>query len=201
MVPDSHYLTGSVGPGDNVLLLCSVFASADDTACIQLLVPEDPSQATVLSVAITQSPWRRLAIWEQYAGENPADGEIIVFQQPDIGVSESIGESVEFPVTVSSAEDLTELGVRITERLDRWASDGVDGPPVVCFHSVSALLQFAGLEESFRLLSGVAERCSEADAVAHYHMDPRAHSERTIERLRPLFDAVYEWDGDEWSRN
>jgi len=39
-----------------------------------------------------------------------------------------------------------------------------------------------------------------AGAIAHFHLDPETCDEKTIETLRPLFDAVLEVDEDgTWS--
>jgi hypothetical protein len=197
--------TESVSPGDNVLLLCPVFDPADSVACVDLLTVEEPSQENILSVTITRSPQTRLAIWEQYADETPAAASIIGFEEStpsaDAFVGDNSGQTeIDIDLTVSSVSDVSDLGVEIVEQIDQWLASAGDRRTVVCFHSVSALLELVGLTESFRFLSTVAQRCRSAGAIAHYHMDPRAHDEQTVERFQRVFDVVYEYDDGAWSR-
>lgn len=197
MVPVSALPTESLGHGDTVLLLCPVFDPDDKTACVDLLTPTDPQGENVLSVTITQSPRTRMAIWERHVETPPADGSIIVFDQSanELSVEGSVDTG---NVSLLSAEDISDLGVRITEHLERWSEDG--RWTVACFHSVSILLELVGRDEGIQFLRALAERCRAADATAHYHMDPRAHSAETVARLRNVFDIVYEHDGETWER-
>lgn len=53
---------------------------------------------------------------------------------------------------------------------------------------------------AFRFLHLLTRRLSLAGAIAHFHLDPETCDEKTIETLRPLFDAVLEVDEDgTWS--
>jgi len=94
--------------------------------------------------------------------------------------------------------DLTTLGIRISEQLSEWGS--TDEQPVVCFHSLTELLEATDLNRAFRFLHLLTRRLSLAGAIAHFHLDPETCDEKTIETLRPLFDAVLEVDEDgTWS--
>jgi hypothetical protein len=99
--------------------------------------------------------------------------------------------------TVSSAADLSGIGVKIDRCLSSWS----DGPPVqICFDSVSALLKTTDLPTVFRFLHVLMRRIDAADAVAHYHLDPSVHGQRTVSTIETLFEAVREYDEttDRW---
>jgi archaellum biogenesis ATPase FlaH len=90
--------------------------------------------------------------------------------------------------TVSSPNDLTGLGIRITEFLADWEDN--DNRTVVCFDSLTALLQYVELETAYEFLHILTGRMAALDAFAHFHMDPDAHDQQTIESISTLMDAV-----------
>jgi hypothetical protein len=96
--------------------------------------------------------------------------------------------------TVADPEDLTTLGRRISDQLSEW--DLADEQPVVCFRSLTALLETTDLECVFRFLHILIGRLSSAGSIAHFHLDPRAHDDETVDTLQPLFDAVLDVDDD-----
>ena len=96
--------------------------------------------------------------------------------------------------TVADPEDLTTLGRRISDQLSEW--DLADEQPVVCFRSLTALLETTDLERVFRFLHILIGRLSSVGASAHFHLDPRAHDDKTVDTFRPLFDAVLDVDDD-----
>lgn len=83
---------------------------------------------------------------------------------------------------------------------DALAEEGDGHPTTVCFHSVTALLQFAELPRVFRFLYTLASRVASSGARAHYHLDPNAHDEQTVTALTPLFDAVVQGTEDRVER-
>lgn len=78
--------------------------------------------------------------------------------------------------------------------LSEWHGDG--NRVVVCFHSVIALLQYAVVRRAFKFLDELTSRLARANAVAHFHLNPGALDEQTINRLLPLFDAVVDLTED-----
>ncbi|WP_336134944.1 DUF7504 family protein [Natronomonas amylolytica] len=85
--------------------------------------------------------------------------------------------------------DLTGQGIAITEAL----SAGTE----VCFDSLTALLQYADRERSFQFLHSLGERCVDASATIHYHLDPATTDDRTVAALSMLMDAVVDTEADE----
>lgn len=185
----------AVAPGDSVLVLCPVLAAADEDACVDLLTVTDPAEAAVLSVAFTQSVRERVAIWTEHADATPAES-VVVSVDPafgdggaDDGLDHDSHAGGDITVErVDDAEDLTTLGVRVADHLDRWT--GSDRQSVVCFHSVTPLLQYVPTDRAYEFLDTVTARCAEAGAVAHAHMDPLAHDAETVATFATLFDSV-----------
>lgn len=93
--------------------------------------------------------------------------------------------------TLHDSRDLTRLGVLINKYLGR-----TEPPPTVCFHTLTELLQFVGVQKLFRFLHVLQGRVRSVDARAHYQIDPRSIDEQTISTLKPLFDFTITYDDD-----
>jgi hypothetical protein len=165
---------------------------------LSTLVP--PREASVLVVTATQTPDDRLDAWRIHADELPAELAFI-----DVGgttraasggeATAADGNGNEFSVeTISSPGNLTRLGVAVSNVLSEWR--GTDRRPVICFRSLTTLLQYSEVQQVFRFLHELTRLAKGADAHAHYHMDPTAHGEQERNRLKTLFDAVVEPDGE-----
>jgi hypothetical protein len=111
-------------------------------------------------------------------------------------IQQSVGSLV--IKTMSDPSDLTDLGITISSFLSEWDSN--DNQTVACFHSLTSLLQYADPQRVFRFLHVLTEKFDSSEVVAHYHMDPSAHDQQTINTLTPLFDASVEHDeNEEWT--
>ena len=93
---------------------------------------------------------------------------------------------------MSDGGDLTSLAETIGGQLSEWEAS--DARTVVCFESLTALLERNGLRGAFRFLCLLGRRLESADAVAHFHLDPDAVDDRTLYTLFPLFGTVVEHD-------
>ena len=186
----------------NVLLLSpSLDANAED-ACTDLLTVEPPAREDVLYVTLVDSPDERMDAWRARAdGARPAKMGFV-----DVGGAtrssaaasvlggDPLGDVLVRPV--SSPGNLTDLGIKVSEFLSEWSDDG--NRTVVCVDSLTTLLQYADLQRAFRFLHVLTGRVRALDAFAHYHLDPDAHDDRTLNTLLTLFDGVAEWDGSGW---
>lgn len=200
---DRSPLLRRLGDATNILLLAPPIDSRSDEACMNLLTAAAPAHEDVLCVSLTRSATDRLKLWHTHVGDDaPAntglvsvDGSIpsLTFH-PE--ASPHVGDSVSIK-TVSNPADLTGLGIALVEYITEWEAD--DNQIVACFHSITTLLQYTDLDCTFRFLNVCTKHFDAADAVAHYHMDPRAHDEQTVDTLKQLFDASVEIDDDdEW---
>lgn len=185
--------------GQNILLLGSSDGSAENDACIDLLTITDLPDENILSVTLTQSPDQRLTIWNQYVhNSQPSQAGIISAGETARStshkkVSSTTSETCDIPLsveTILNPADLAALGLSINDYLSEWSANG--NQTVICFHSLTALLQNADLDEVFRFLTLVTQRVRAYEAVAHYHIDPQAQSDEALFTLETLFDEVIE---------
>ncbi|SEO55976.1 hypothetical protein SAMN04487948_103230 [Halogranum amylolyticum] len=193
--------------GDDVLekassvLLLSPSLSDDEAACCtDLLQPTDDPPGNLLWVAYTRSPDSLLRRWQTHGCGRPANLGIV-----------SVGESArsaaaarpdETPLsgpveTIANPTDLTGLGIRLNDYLRRW--DDNDYPTTVCLDSLTAMLQYVDVETVYQFLHVLSGRFYAAGARAHFHVDPDAHDEQTVERLVSLCDVAVDLSGEEWT--
>jgi len=191
-------LMGSVPPSEARVLAVTMTRSPDDLieTWLRHMGAELPAETVILSAETGRGP-------SGTEPGNPAAGH---------GATEPVRIA-----TVSDPGDLTGLGVAITRHLDRWEDeresvDGGDGSgggggggggegggdgnggatetSLLCFRSISTLLQYADLEDVFKFLHTLTYRVEIGDARGHYHMDPASHDEQTVQTLLQLFDAA-----------
>lgn len=197
-------ITDHVGEGaHNVLLLAPHMEACAEEGCTELLTAERPSVENVLYVSFVQSPDERLGSWEARVGpEHPArTGIVAVADSTRSGTSATphpIDPAGNVTVrTVSTPGNLTDLGIQISAYLSEW--DGTDERTVVCFDSLTTMLQYTDLQRAFRFLHVLTGRVRATGSFAHYHVDPGAHDERTLNTLKTLFDGTAEWTGAGWT--
>ena len=180
---------------NNTLLLAPSFVGDEEGTCTDLLRPETADEQNMLLVSYTKSPDAQLQRWRSHSDRRPANLGIVTVEDSTRSVAAGDpttdgGPGHVGPVeTVSNPNDLTGLGIRITEFLTRWDDDR---RTVVCFDSLTALLQYVELETAYEFLHIITGRLATVDAVAHFHMDPGAHDDRTVESVVSLMDAVVE---------
>lgn len=188
---------------NNVLLLAPPMGPDADDGCVDLLSVAPPAEVDVLYLTFVHSPDKRLDTWRSRVGnELPARLGFVAVDDPartaaaaTAGGAAPAGDvHVE---TVSSPGNLTDIGIKLSTFLGDWEADG--NRTALCFHSLTALLQYADLQRAYRFLHVLTGRVRATDGFAHYHMDPSAHDARTRNTLTTLFDAVAEREGDGWS--
>lgn len=180
-----------LGDATNTLFLSPPLDPHTDETCMELLQVTDLQAETVLSVVFTQSLTDRSNSWKRYVGTPAAEAAFIDVGQTTRSAPAQRLSTLFGPVTIDtvrSPTDLTGLGIAISDQLEAWRRDG--NQIVVCFHSLTVLLQYVDVERAFRFLRELTEWMNTVDAVAHYHLDPDAHDEQTLDALVPLFDAV-----------
>lgn len=198
--PAGPSLPQGVEEAGNVLLLAPPLESTADEACMRLLTPVPPEAETVLYVTFTNSADDRLSHWRSHATGPPAGAGVVCIGElarsagaiadgAEAGMNTSVGVE-----TVTDPSDLTGLGIAINQFIEQWSDD--ERKIVVCFDSLTTLLQYADLERVFRFLHVLTGRLRSAGALAHYHMDPTAHDEGTQNTLKSVFDAVVSVDDD-----
>lgn len=178
--------------GQSSILLCAPVNSAQETTtCLDLLSVGDPLDERVLFVSFDRSPDELLDFWATHIEEWPVEFGIIAVKD----VTRSTGsqsvtthETVPINVKTVSPTNLTSLGVRVTEFLERWET--TDEQIVVCFDSISLLYQHADVDTIPRFLHVLSDHLTAADVRAHFHLDPSIVEDTTLATLKTVVDDV-----------
>lgn len=183
-------------PGTNVLVLSPARSSHDEAACGALLDVESSEDVEFLSITIVESIRERFEIWEQHVSEDPpayfagvsaADmlrGAAAERSSP-FGPTSTMPSSLEI---VSDVSNLTKFGVAFTVALSDCNPD--ERQLVVCFHSITALLQYVDEAAAFRFLHAMTTELTAVNAISHFHADPNVLDEQSRSRFYSLFDTV-----------
>ena len=166
--------------------------------CTQLLCT-DTDHPHVLHIDFIKSPRERTTYWAEDAPTRlSALGILNIETYTRSTATETTPEpahQLDVTVeTVSSPDNLTQLGIGITKCLDQW-TDG-DEEIRVCFHSVSAMIHYTSVSAVFQFLNVLRTQLAKRGATGHVHIDPNAHDDRVITQLKPLFDALVEVELD-----
>lgn len=191
---DRQELQEYVGDRSSVLVLAPQLSSADNEACIDLLTGREPEDSNVLSVTVSETPDDRLALWRREVGERLPKRATVVDAGSGAPVDSQVAASEEFPpISVDALPadaKLVDVGMSIARHLSPWESKPES--TFLCLHSLTTLLDSFDRERVLSLVRGLNDLCDCMDVVAHHHLDPRAHSEETIETFRPHYEMVVE---------
>jgi hypothetical protein len=177
-----------------VLLLSSSVSNSESEACARLL--DDPVGAHALFCTFVESPADRL----RRSGIDPGafetttvvDVESVTRSAAADGVAGdgstfADGEARYHVEPVDDPTDLRELGTTLGRFL---APVSGDGRPLLCFHSLTDVLQHTGVETAFYFLQVLTDQVDRAGRLAHYHLDADACDRETVATLEGLFDVV-----------
>lgn len=175
-----------------VLVLAPALGPQGDGPCLELLAAPDAGDANVLCIEYTRSVEERLAAFEAHAGGPPASLAVVRAAGTSPPLDERSRRTDGVVERAVDPSELTALGVAVADQLRAWST--TDRRTSVCVHSLTALLQYAETALAYRFLHRLQAQLSAADAVAHLHMSPDAHDERTVSLFSTLCDAVVEVD-------
>ncbi|MFC7132360.1 MULTISPECIES: DUF7504 family protein [Salinibaculum] len=145
----------------------------------QSLLAEQVAAPSVLFVSYTQRPAACVDRWER-TGETARNLGVITVGD---GTADLDREDV-VTANVSTPSDLTGLGIELSQFLSEW-----EAPVVVCFDSLTSMLQYVSFETAYEFLHAVTGQVQAADALAHFHIDPSAHDETAVAGITSLVDA------------
>lgn len=198
--PDGS-IVGHLGDAGSVLVLTPSMSGDEDGTCAELMTPTDVSDQNVLWISYTKSPDVQLDRFRNAADSKPANVGVVSVEDSTRSVAASAaGGGPDGPLgvgpveTISNPSDLTGIGISVTEFLKDWHGNG--HKTVVCFDSLTAMLQYTEMETAYEFLHVLVGRAYAVDALVHFHMDPGAHDEQTVERVASLMDAVVELGED-----
>lgn len=201
---DGMSLRARLGDASTVLLCGSHASSRDHALCNRLLSLRDPGVQNVICFDFSQSVEERLGRYVDQVGDPPANMLLVrvggrsgastatrdgtpAFDPGDLGITPVVE-------TVSDPADLTGMGIALNRALEAWSPTA--NQTIVCFHTLTMLLQYVDTERVYRFLHVLTSQFTEEDAVAHVHVDPHAHEPRTLSTLSTLFDAVVRTNED-----
>jgi len=174
-------------PGTNTMVMAPSLSDEKRDACVELQAAGPADRLDALYVTYSGTPEELVAQWRDSHGDLPARmGIVVVGDQPGRqAVDDGLPDTVF--VTAANPNDITGLGMRLNNYLN---DHDADAQLAVCVDSMTEMLQFADLQPVFKFLHMFAGQLRDADAVGHFHIDPGAHDDRTISRLKPLFDEA-----------
>ena len=183
-------LKDELGDATNVLLAAPSMSQGTGEVCVDLLSQGPPAETSVLWVSFTKPPSDCLAEWRAHHDADPATFGVVV---GDTAGGADTGDIDPGAVQrISNPSDLTGIGIKVGEFVS-----GRSERIVVCVDSLTSLLQYVDLETAYEFLHALTGQLYSAGAVAHFHIDPTAHDEATLDTLLSLFDAEVDVsDGD-----
>lgn len=188
----------------NILLLAPAISDSADEACRNLLTDTPPRATNLLVVSYLQSPDRWVENWRRHVDALPSNTGYVYMggfgrsTKAQTVTADTNGSLV--AQAVASPSDLTELDIAVSKYLTSWSNN--ENKTVVCFQSVTALLQYVDSKLAYRFLNVVTRKVKAVNGVGHFHFDPDAHDDQTCNRLASLFDVVAEsgTDGLTWQK-
>lgn len=186
----------TLSDADSILLLDGEDGISDEV-CSSLLSLNSGHNRALLSITFDDTPDERLGTWRAHNGDLPAEIGVIAMGETTRSAVDTASQGPDSQsITVdaiSGASDLTGLAIAIGNYLDEWASSPVS--PVVCFDSITSLLFHTDESRVFRFVHTTTARLQAVGAVAHYHLNPKAFDDSTVNTFSGLFDAVVEIEG------
>jgi hypothetical protein len=170
-------VTDQLNGATNILLEMPSMGGGREV-CTSLLSDEVDSPS-VLYVSFTQQASACIDQWEESGASARNLGVITVGDG-----SSAVDRDGVVTEAVSTPSDLTGLGIQIGQFLSEW-----DAPVVVCFDSLTSMLQYVDFETAYEFLHAITGQVHAAGARAHFHIDPEAHDEKQVAGITSLFDA------------
>jgi hypothetical protein len=196
----SSDLAPLVKPNMSAMLLGSLKSAPVDQACGELLTFPNGDDYNLLLVTVTQSAEDRLLTTYENSGQLPENIGVVAIDNnvsaqnttqtiPIGGVDRTVQMK-----TATDPGDIKGIGIRISKQLSEW--DDNDRPTMVCFHSLTSILQYISTKQLFQFIHLLQNRLRSYDAVVHYHIDPNVHEKMTLSQIKPLLDHVIEIEND-----
>lgn len=180
-------------PGTNVLVFAGALSDAKRERCRDLLAADAPEELDVLRVTYSRGADELVEEWRRAHGDLPArTGIVRVGDQASLtGRDPDAADLDRVAVTTANPNDVTGLGMRLNNYL---GDHDPDLQLVVCFDSLTQMLQFTDIRSAFKFVHTFTGQLREVGAIAHFHMDPGAHDAQTVSRLKPAFDEGLQAD-------
>ncbi|WP_435334582.1 DUF7504 family protein [Haloarchaeobius sp. TZWWS8] len=174
----------AIGDTGNVLLT----AVADDCHyCSELLDAVPAENRAELTVSFPKAQAETTG-FGSHSATQPAKKGIVSVGDVLRSTAQS-GTDFDAPVPMDAVEspgDLQSIGTAISRFCERWDADGYD--IVVCFDSLSELLEHAGVDVVFQFCHVLNSRLASVGALAHFHLDTARHADQTVATFQSIYD-------------
>jgi hypothetical protein len=181
---------GTDGGPRTVLLLDEMAEDEVGEHCDGLMGAPAADQRAELVVSFPEDVTDRLDFSSLSGGRQPEKRGIVTvgetMQAAGAGRPDFSDPLVE--QTVADPTDLQRLGEVVSQFCDVWDDAGYD--IVVCFDSLTDLLAANDPEVVFQFCHVLSGRLESVDAVAHFHLDPNAHSQQLQLTFEQIFDET-----------
>ncbi|MFB6299691.1 MAG: hypothetical protein ABEH65_05465 [Halobacteriales archaeon] len=175
----------------NVLLFTRSLTNGGHQGCREFFPIESQQEYNAVSLLFNANQLNRADWWTE-ATERPPKQAVLIdaTPSPDRRTTRSEHDSVTVR-HVDSPSNLTKIGIELSQLPEELAPAETT---VVCVRSLTTLLQYVEMEPAYRFLNLMTDRIVAMDGFGHFHIDPAAHSDQTVNALASLFDAVLEPD-------
>jgi len=176
-----------VEPGTNILVEGPPMSGKRELG-LQILAAGVGDGEGAIVVTTKDGADRVLDDFAELAGvESPTVGVVdCVTKQQGMG-SRRESELVRY---ASSPNDLTGIGIELSELLRTLYEGRNVTENRILLHSLSTLLMYSDLQTVFRFMHVFTGRVQSADALGVFVVDSTAHDEQTVSTLKQLFDGV-----------
>jgi len=186
LVEEGTHVAEAIGGSGDVLVVSPLESTGADNARIHFV------SACDVAIVVTTNPAARLRLLAERLEELPAWTVVLTTEESSLADIEEPDLS-SLPVEVVALDGslgLSGLGETLSRVVDEHES--ADARLTVEFDILSELLSEFSLQQVFKFLHVLSARLADADALAHYYLDPDAESESTMNMLRELFDLAIE---------
>ncbi|MCO8245939.1 MULTISPECIES: recombinase RecA [unclassified Haladaptatus] len=174
-----------VNPGTN-LLVAGPPMTGKRRLTFDVLAHGDDSGTIIVTTKNTGK--QVLSEYESRRTDGDAPIGIVDCVSKQQGMNPGRVDGIEF---ASSPVDMTGIGIKLSELLQRFYDSGVRSNRIA-FDSLSTLLMYSNLQTVFRFLHVFTGRVQSAEALGLFVIDSSAHDAKTMSTLRQLFDGEIE---------
>lgn len=181
--------------GENVLVVGDELEREPTESYLQLLASpvERPGELNLVRVVYTSSLSELCEMWTETVGGPPNHLHVIRAQDRQLGAVDEGDVPGWLSTTAINPNDLTGLAIRVRDALSELTTDSTRLS--LGFDSLTPLLQYNDVTATYKFLHLVTGQLSQANATSAFRLDPRAFDDRTVNKLRSLFDDEVRIEG------
>lgn len=162
----------------NVLLLAPDWRSG-----VEVGASDVQAGARLLVISYSRPAESYVSFLREHAGGWPA-GSVVI----EVNRTAGTPASADVDVRVRAPDRLTTIGSEAAELLHEWGAAG--GSVTVYFDSITALLQYVGVDEAYRFLRPLTREVRAVGARGYFRIAPAAHDDSAIATFGQLFETV-----------